>query len=92
MERNDKSGICMARRNEDVAVLGIVVIFGIEHVEITATVGIYKLFGFGHPDAYSGLASIITREFKLQYAHGVVHPCRNRKLCSDSMKLLSLEY
>ena len=39
----------MAPRNEDVAVLGIVVIFGIEHVEITATVGIYKLFWIRTP-------------------------------------------
>ena len=45
-ERNEKRGICMPPRNEDVAVLGIVVTFGIEHVEITATVGTYKLFFF----------------------------------------------
>ena len=36
--------LCMPSGNEDMAVLGIVVIFGIEHVEIAATVGTYKLF------------------------------------------------
>ena len=64
----------MPARNEDVAVLGIVAIFGIEHVEITVTVGNYQLFFDSDTPTQSQASRGLTRELKLDFAHGVVHP------------------